>query len=768
MTYLYPNDPHYKASWLAGKPGMPTTQQGVNHWGRNKARRKALGKGAGWEYPLSVLPQETREYLARESIKNFLENPNKTAASEAGRMAARKIKLAEDMDQAAEQKRREQALLASQTLTGKAADRDAAKHLILQALATYKAMNPGAKSVTVDFCVAYNRGEIEIDPTGRAAVRSISYPTLCRWQGDIKQGKHLGGHYGHRKGSGKIDSQPDVREFIVALLVDKPHASAKHIYQALEARFSARKDLELPAKRSLERWLNAWKKQAAEVFTAITNPDQWKNQYMVATGSASAQAEYVNHLWELDSSPADVMLTDGRHALLGVIDVHSRRARILVAKTSKAAAIGLLIRRAMLDWGVPDGIKTDNGQDYRSQHLARVCNALGITQTFSQPFSPWEKPHIERFFRTFSHGIAELLPGFIGHDVADRKAIEARKAFSDRLFQKDGMVEIRMDAAELQRFCDQWTETVYLHEAHGGLNGKTPFQMAQACRNPVRTIENERLLDLLLAEAPGDSWRTVGKKGIRIDKDMFIAPELERYVGQRVQCLYDPEDLGRVYVYAYDRPDDPLDSNATKPGLHFVAIAECPARLGISREEHAEKASEMRERQKKRVQEEKRKLKQLARKVDTDTVVDEILEHKRQQAATKLVQFPKQKIRHTTPGLDAAGEALNALENPNDRPLTVAEVEDMQARTQAAPKTTRPMFDSMFQRALWTAEVMMGDRQAELSGDDHEFMRELRRLSPATYRSAEDILNLKYEDRWDQYSEFRRAVGWPDARRPKA
>jgi hypothetical protein len=91
----------------------------------------------------------------------------------------------------------------------------------------------------------------------------------------------------------------------------------------------------------------------------------------------------------------------------------------------------------------------------------------------------------------------------------------------------------------------------------------------------------------------------------------------------------------------------------------------------------------------------------------------------------------------------------------------------MQARTQAAPKTVRPMFESMFQRALWTAEVMMGDRQAELSGDDHEFMRELRRLNPATYRSVEDILNLKYEERWDEYSTFRRAVGWPEARRPR-
>jgi transposase InsO family protein len=681
-------------------------------------------------------------------------------------MIGRRLKLAEDMDKEAEWKQRQLALSASQRLTGTAAERDAARHQILSAWQSFQAAKPGQKHLREAFVAAYNAGTIDLSPAVYASVPSMSISSLNFWRKNVKTGRHLGGYYGHRKGCGLVDSQPEVRDLVVSMLVAKPHASARHLYQAMQARFAERRDLNLPARRSLERWVTGWKSRAAEVFTAITNPDQWKNQYMVAAGSASARAEYVNHLWELDSSPADLLLTDGRHALLAVVDVHSRRGGLLVAKVSKAASIALLVRRSILAWGVPDELKTDNGQDYRSSHIARVCGALGITQNFSAPFSPWEKPHVERFFRTFSHGLAELLPGFIGHDVAQREAIRAREAFSDRLFQKDGTVEVRMSAQELQEFCDKWTDTIYQHEHHGGL-GTTPFQAAQACRNPLRVIEDERALDMLLAEAPGDSWRTVAKKGIRIDKEYFIAPELERYVGQRVQCLYDPEDLGRVTVYGYDRPDDPLNPAATLPGLHFICVAECPARVGISREEHAEMASEMRQRQKKRVQTEKAKLKAMARKVDTDSVVGEIMEHKRQQASAKLVEFPKARVRHTSAGLEAAAEALANPLNPNDRPVTRAEVEAAQAITAAAPKTTRPMFDSMFQRTLWTADVMMGDREAELSGDDYEFLRELRKLSPHTYRSAEDILNLKYMERWEEYGEFRRAVGWPEARRPK-
>lgn len=44
---------------------------------------------------------------------------------------------------------------------------------------------------------------------------------------------------------------------------------------------------------------------------------------------------------------------------------------ILIARQS-SAAISALLRRAILDWGVPEAIKTDNGSDYVSNHIVRV------------------------------------------------------------------------------------------------------------------------------------------------------------------------------------------------------------------------------------------------------------------------------------------------------------------------------------------------------------------------------------------------------------
>ncbi len=36
-----------------------------------------------------------------------------------------------------------------------------------------------------------------------------------------------------------------------------------------------------------------------------------------------------------DSTPADVMLKDGRHSIIGVIDLYSRRVKLHVSKTSQ-------------------------------------------------------------------------------------------------------------------------------------------------------------------------------------------------------------------------------------------------------------------------------------------------------------------------------------------------------------------------------------------------------------------------------------------------
>lgn len=720
----------FSASELAGLPGLPGSDRGVERRAMREAwlRQRRAGRGGGFEFHISSLPSETQAHLKGQRAVTLVQQ---SPAAKAGAIEGAKLELKERIETDAARTRRIEALKKSASLNETAQRRIDAKLAILGALERYHQ----ASALPIDkaeeqFAQQYSAGRIALDDAVHELISEVSARTLRRWRNDMKRDglTRLAGGYGNRKGAGKIDSQPAVRDLIVGLLVAKPHARASHVMQALRARFA---DAELPSLRSIERWMADWKSANAQTFAAISNPDAWKNQYMTAFGSQSEGVARLNQRWELDSTPADVMLTDGRHAVLGVIDVRSRRAKLFVAKTSRATAIAALTRRALLDWGVPEEAKTDNGTDYTGHHVTRVFKALDIRHTLCPPFQPWHKPHVESFFRTFSHDLVELLDGFIGHNVAERKSIEARVSFADRLMKRGEAIEVRMSAAEFQQFCDRWCDDIYAHRPHDGLDGKTPFEMVSACRDRIARITDERALDILLSEAPDNhGMRTVQKKGVKIDEAWFIAPELEAFVGQQVQVKHDAieHDLGRVYVFG-------------GPDLQFICIAECPERTGIDRREVAIRA---RETQKRRVQEERRALKAVAKAVRTDDIVDDILRG-RAVASGKLAIFPKPAEAHESAGLAAAVDAAEALRAPTRATADLTTNDEFaaaRARLEAeAQRPVQPIFNTPFERAYWIASQAM---ERPLTDEERDYLDRFRKENPRSARDLDEMLTMRF------------------------
>ena len=488
------------------------------------------------------------------------------------------------------------------------------------------------------FATAWNAGEVACAPETRELLPRVSRSAIARQRSRLQ--KHgVAALAGKKRGSGtsKIDAHPVLREFVLGMIASKPDIAMPHLYKGLCERFGEKFDL--PSQANLWRWVVRWKEENAELFEAMRNPDRWKGSYMVAFGKLDEDVERPNQRWELDSTPADILLTDGRYNLIGVVDVFTRRAMLLVSKTSKATAIAALMRRAMLAWGVPETIKTDNGKDYTSKHLTRCLQGLGIEQTLCPPFQPWQKGHIESFFGTFNHDLLELMPGYIGHNVAAREAIRARESFADRLFKKGGKCEIQLNAEGLQLFCDDWCQA-YAGRVHSEL-GMSPLDRLASAQGWVkREIENERALDVLLAEAPRGGARTVEKKGIRLFSRWFIAPELADWVRQRVQVRFDPGDFGRLYVF---------DGEGA-----FICRAEAPELTGIDRQKVAQEATK---RQRQRIREGRKALKKLGRQVNETEVAEEILAGE-MAVAEKVVPLVRREA-HGSAGLRAAADALS-------------------------------------------------------------------------------------------------------------
>lgn len=589
---------------------------------------------------------------------------------------------------------------------------------ILRAWHAYRLSSGKSKHASSTlFAELYNTGQIDLPPGVLSAIPSVSGPSLLKWERQAsKEGSiRLAGRYGTRKGCSIIDTQDALKDFIIGMLYTYPHADAKHVFNALSARYLHDKSVNLPSLRSVQRWVIQWKAKNQQLFTAVSNPDAWKNKYMVAHGSVSEGVERLNQLWELDGTPADLMLLDGRHVITGCLDVYSRRKRYLVTKTARATANVALLRRCLMDWGVPEKIKMDNGTDYKNYHLDRVLYDLSIEPDFCPPFSPWLKPHVERSFRTFSHSLIELMDGYIGHNVADRKAIEARRSFADRLFKKNEVVDIQLTAAQLQEFCDDWCERIYHHQPHEGLNGKSPFEMVSNFTGHINYIHNERALDLLLAEAPNNHGRrTIQKKGISIKwpgeatSHWYSAPEFGLHnTGQDVRVHYDPtDDMGRIYVFA---------------DIGFLCVAECPELLGISRKHHAQLAKQA---QTKFIQDERRKLKAIAKKANVGSIAAEIRQHQISQTPN-VTMMPKPGIEHTSDGLQAASNAMSDTEKASQQTPSLSQSErEKLAKDIAAQAEITNLPETPRQKYLrWCALDRAAQANKPLSDADHRFWK---------------------------------------------
>ncbi|PKL44351.1 MAG: hypothetical protein CVV41_06855 [Candidatus Riflebacteria bacterium HGW-Riflebacteria-1] len=654
----------FSTAELAGLDGLPTTKYGIVKKARNEnwQSRERQGRGGGLEYHISSLPQETQRALAIKNTNDTIKAMSAEPAFKEGKAEAAKLKIKEEISQKVTQAKRLDSLNKSEGLTGMSRDRMNAKLEIIKLWETFKkTCTETTTAAQFLFCHAYNQGQIQAPEWVRGVIEKTSQPSLMKWLKKYRQEgiTALAGNYGTRRGSGIFYTNKALYDLAVAMMTEFPHCDAKQVSLAIEARKDKMELEEVPHVKTIARFMEAWKNNNKQVFEFIQSPDAWRGKRGAAFGDASAGIDRYLQCWEMDSTPTDVMLKDGRHTLVGVIDIKTRRAKMLVNKTSKAVAVAALVRRAILDWGVPESIKTDNGSDYTSKYLVEAFNALEIEHLICAPFSPDRKPFIESFFGTFNHSLFPLCQEYLGCSVAERKKIEDRKSFAQRHGDKSDPIELGfMDAVQLQEFCDKWTDHLYFNTPHEGLDGKTPADAVAACINEgflVRRISDVRALDYLLAEAPGGGTRVVGKKGIAIDHFSFVAPELACYIGETVVVKYDPFDAGKIMVFNADRD--------------YICTAIRPELLGLPR---SEVAAVSRAKQKEFVSAKKRELKKLAGTANLKNITGEIL----QNYVDKSVDRPlpeETTAEYNTRALQAASDAV-IVNDAMSEPTTFEEI----------------------------------------------------------------------------------------------
>jgi putative transposase len=717
---------HCTAKKLAGLPGMPSSVKQVIEWGnQGKIASRPVKKQDGSlskfrEYAIASLPDETRAALATANTKvGYAEAPVvKTAARH-----AKALKQSADEAERQRQAARAQSMLDFGRLPLAKQQGANAKLAIILAYRSYIADHRLAKTLGAQtFCHEYTLDRIDVAPWVRNEIPSLHPATLRGWIRDEYEFGMMAlvDVYGNRKDQSKIEtwnrlSLPDgtvrapMADTIETIILKYPWITEKKCNEALRAILP---DAVTVSNKSVMRFMNKWKEQNAQRYALACNPDDYKNRYQPAFGSRSEDITGPNQRWEIDATPADILATDARYKIIGVTDVGCARLKLYATRTERTRDNAFAMRRCLLEWGVPypgGEVRTDQGSAYDNPQFSGLMHDLDIRQHICNPFSGDEKPHIERAFHTFSHDLVELLPGYCGHDVSQRKAIEAQKSFAQRLKDPSAVIEINMTGEELQAFCDRWCDA-YHNTKHSRL-GMTPNQAFARWAQPIRTITDERILDVLLYEPVRRGGRLphIGKKGIRIDNSFYIHELLEAHMGERCRAFQDPLNLGRIIVNVLNR----------QGVWEFLCIAIDPEREpdGISREEVARASRHLHSEHKKEMQ---RLTNAAKRELKGVNLVDAVLTMREREAAEaqgNVVPFPKQTVPHESAGLVAAAAAFAALDRTEPEPvdqlgadaieaagqrwIELTESREKEGKVVPLPTAARPMFGSDHEKYTW-------------------------------------------------------------------
>ncbi|GGI81992.1 transposase [Shewanella hanedai] len=552
-------------------PGMHTTVQGCRKLANREGwLKRKCAQGKGFEYHIDCLPIETKAFL----YLNIIEKSADTLAVSA-RSALNQDAVCDAKDRALKIMNKsdglKQFMCISEVKQAKAKAREEVIVSYERFIKPYK--DAGNKSGgTHAFIVGFNSGRLQGETDVHSCIRQIGERTLYRWQKAYHEQGIIGLVDQYKSvATSKIDGCPRLDEFLMALVTKKPHllGQAAKVHSLAKVR-AAEYGWKLPSVSSFKRWLTQYviKHEVQHAYT--TNPTKYTDKYRPLFAHTYPNIDGPNQVWEFDSTPTDIELNVNgklkRHSVVAVIDAFTRRVQLVVSPTSNSEAICLLLRKTLIEWGLPEEgaiMRTDNGSDYVSNRTTTIFNLLDLTISKANAFSGWEKPFIERFFGTMSRVLMEKMPGYIGHSVSDRQQIEAMYNFAKRIGEGKKKAEaerlsIALTPEQLQQVLNDYLEFDYNHVPHSR-DGITPFERYARSDYQKRSIDNPHVLDTLLNFI---GTATVTRGTVKAGSVQYTAPELMEVSWQRqkVRVFVDPADIGRATLYPIERWDTYVDA----------------------------------------------------------------------------------------------------------------------------------------------------------------------------------------------------------------
>lgn len=194
---------------------------------------------------------------------------------------------------------------------------------------------------------------------------------------------------------------------------------------------------------------------------------QKKRRRLGVSTSELKSAQYPGHVWSWDFEYDRT--EDGRQLkFLNIVDEYTRECLMnRPYRCIGAREVIAELRSLMVDYGVPEHIRSDNGPEFIASAIREWLAARDIGTIYIEPGSPWENPYIESFNGKF------------------RDECLNREVFT-------GLLEARV-------ITDDWRREYNEYRPHSSLGYMTPVEFSQLSLPPVAPLPPAERVDMTQA-----------------------------------------------------------------------------------------------------------------------------------------------------------------------------------------------------------------------------------------------------------------------------
>ncbi|WP_225587218.1 Mu transposase C-terminal domain-containing protein [Methylomonas fluvii] len=361
-----------------------------------------------------------------------------------------------------------------------------------------------------------------------------------------------------------------VQQLVEEIYLKPEGNSVNDVYEALARKIKAlnvnrNTPLAIPSRATVYRYVGTYDEY---LVMAARKGKQAADKHFRATGRGP-EPKYILERAEVDHTPLDLLLIDdltgltiGRPTVTFILDRYSRLPlgfEIGFEPPSELAVMRAL-RHAILPknyvaqqypdvecqwlaYGIMVTLVCDNGLEFHSEQLKRMCAELNIEIIYCPKKQPHYKGAIERFLGKFNRQLSHKIAGTTFSNITERGDYDAENSAN-------------MTLAEFKKLLHVWVIDVYSQARHKSL-GITP---ALAWQDGLKIIEpvlpeSKEKLDLILAI---QKTRKLNHEGVQFKGLMYNSAELavlrKRGVGSATIRI-NPEDLGAIWVFDEQQGD---------------------------------------------------------------------------------------------------------------------------------------------------------------------------------------------------------------------